>query len=97
MKKFPQGFLWGAATSAYQVEGDNVNSDWWQWEKDKGIQNSGHACRHYEFYEQDFDLAKSLNHNCHRLSIEWSRIEPEEGKFSQDGLKHYINVILSLK
>ena len=97
MKKFPQGFLWGAATSAYQVEGDNVNSDWWQWEKDKGIQNSGHACRHYEFYEKDFDLAKSLNHNCHRLSIEWSRIEPEEGKFSQDGLKHYIDVILSLR
>ncbi|OIO33850.1 MAG: hypothetical protein AUJ70_02405 [Candidatus Omnitrophica bacterium CG1_02_40_15] len=97
MIKFPQDFLWGAATSAYQVEGDNVNSDWWQWEKDAGRENSGRASRHYEFYEQDFDLAKSLNHNTHRLSIEWSRIEPEDGKFSQEELKHYIDVILSLR
>ena len=97
MIKFPQNFLWGAATSAYQVEGGNVNSDWWQWEKDAGKENSGDACRHYQLYEQDFDLAKSLNHNCHRLSIEWSRIEPEQGKFSQNELQHYINVILSLK
>jgi len=97
MVKFPQRFLWGAAASAYQVEGDNLNSDWWQWEKDAGKENSGKACRHYELYEQDFDLAKSLNHNAHRLSIEWSRIEPEEGKFSEAELKHYLEVILSLK
>ena len=94
---FPQHFLWGAAASSYQVEGDNVNSDWWRWEKLAGKENSGRACRHYEFYEEDFDLAKSLNHNAHRLSIEWSRIEPEEGKFSQEELKHYIDVILSLR
>ncbi|MCX5714031.1 MAG: family 1 glycosylhydrolase, partial [Candidatus Omnitrophica bacterium] len=97
MIKFPQDFLWGAATSAYQVEGDNVNSDWWQWEKDKGKENSGAACRHYEFYEQDFDLAKSLNHNAHRISIEWSRIEPEEGKFIEQELRHYLNVVLALR
>lgn len=97
MIKFPQNFLWGASTSAYQVEGDNINSDWWQWEKDRGIENSGLACRHYSLYEQDFDLIKTLNHNAHRLSIEWSRIEPEEGKFSQEELKHYIDVILSLR
>ena len=97
MMKFPQNFLWGTATSAYQVEGGNINSDWWQWEKDAGKENSGNASRHYEFYEQDFSLAKSLNHNAHRLSIEWSRIEPEEGKFSQEELKHYIDVILSLR
>jgi len=97
MIKFPQNFLWGAATSAYQVEGDNTNADWWQWEKNTGRENSGPACRHYQFYEQDFNLAKSLNHNAHRLSIEWSRIEPQEGKFSEGQLKHYIDVILSLK
>lgn len=97
MIKFPENFFWGAATSAYQVEGDNINSDWWHWEKTAGKQNSGSACRHYEFYEQDFDLAKDLNHNAHRLSIEWSRIEPEEGKFSDRELKHYIDVILSLR
>jgi beta-glucosidase len=97
MIKFPQNFLWGAATSAYQVEGDNQNADWWQWEKDTGRENSGRACRHYEFYREDFDLAKSLNHNAHRLSIEWSRIEPQEGMFCEAELKHYIDVILSLK
>ncbi|MFA5156629.1 MAG: glycoside hydrolase family 1 protein [Candidatus Omnitrophota bacterium] len=97
MIKFPQGFLWGAATSAYQVEGNNANCDWWQWEKAAGRENSGEACRHYELYEQDFDLAKSLNHNSHRLSIEWSRIEPEEGKFSEEQLKHYLDVVLALK
>ncbi len=97
MMRFPKDFLWGAATSAYQVEGGNANSDWWQWEKSIGLENSGQAARHYEFYEQDFDLAKSLNHNSHRLSIEWSRIEPEQGKFSDRELKHYIDVILSLR
>ena len=97
MIKFPQNFLWGAAASAYQVEGDNVSSDWWQWEQDAAREHSGLASRHYQLYEQDFDLAKSLNHNAHRLSIEWSRIEPEEGKFSQIELKHYLDVILSLR
>jgi len=97
MIEFPEGFLWGAATSAYQVEGNNVNSDWWQWEKETGREKSGSACRHYELYEQDFNLAKSLNHNAHRLSIEWSRIEPQEGKFSESELKHYLDVILALR
>lgn len=97
MMKFPRGFLWGAATSAYQVEGENTNADWWHWEKAAGKENSGMSSYHYKFYEQDFDLAKSLNHNAHRLSIEWSRIEPEEGKFSENELKHYIDVILSLR
>jgi beta-glucosidase len=97
MIKFPRDFLWGAATSSYQVEGNNSNADWWQWEKENGKENSGAACRHYELYERDFDLAKSLNHNAHRLSIEWSRIEPEEGSFSQKELKHYLDVILALR
>ena len=97
MIKFPQNFLWGAATSAYQVEGDNVNSDWWQWEKESGKYQSGPACRHYKLYKQDFDLAKSLHHNAHRLSIEWSRIEPEEGRFSRKELRHYLDVIRALR
>lgn len=97
MIKFPQDFLWGAATSAYQAEGNNANSDWWQWEKDTHRENSGMACRHYEFYKEDFQLAKNLHHNAHRISVEWSRIEPEEGKFSQAELQHYIDVILSLR
>jgi beta-glucosidase len=97
MIKFPKDFLWGAATSSYQVEGNNKNADWWPWEKKAGKTRSGNACRHYELYEQDFNLARKLNHNAHRISIEWSRIEPREGEFSQKELRHYIDVILALK
>ena len=97
MKKFPQGFLWGAATSSYQVEGNNNNTDWWFWEKQAGKEQSAKACNHYELYTQDFDLAKSLNHNAHRLSIEWARIEPTEGEFSQKEINHYIEVLQALK
>lgn len=97
MIQFPKNFLWGAATAAYQVEGDNDRSDWWAWEKRTGKTPSGRACRHYELFEQDFDLAKSLQQNAHRLSIEWARIEPEQGRISQEALQHYQKVILALK
>lgn len=98
MIEFPKDFFWGAATSAYQVEGNNLNSDWWEWEKRVGLkETSGRACRHYEFYKEDFDLARDLCHNALRLSIEWSRIEPEEGKFLAKEIEHYREVILSLR
>ena len=97
MIQFPKDFLWGAATAAYQVEGGNSHADWWRWEKEAGKENSGAACRHYDLYELDFELAKGLGHNAHRLSVEWSRIEPEEGKFSEAALKHYADVILALR
>ncbi|MBF0569751.1 MAG: glycoside hydrolase family 1 protein [Candidatus Omnitrophica bacterium] len=97
MTRFPPDFFWGAATSAYQVEGGNIHSDWWPWEKVAGKEQSGQACRHYELYEQDFDLAKGLGHNAHRLSVEWARIEPEEGCFSEKELQHYVDVLLALK
>ncbi len=97
MNKFPAGFLWGGSTSSYQVEGQNLNSDWWEWEKRLNLnEKSGEACRHYQVFREDFDLAKELNHNAHRLSIEWSRIEPEEGKFSQKEIEHYKEVITAL-
>ncbi len=98
MYEFPRDFFWGAATSAYQVEGNNSLCDWWDYELAGRLQyHSGLACRHYELYEEDFDLAKALNHNCHRLSIEWSRVEPEEGKFSSEAINHYKRVVLSLR
>lgn len=97
MIEFPKDFLWGAATSAYQVEGGNALADWWHWEKATGKYRSGAACRHYNLYKNDFDLAKKLYHNAHRFSIEWSRIEPKEGKFSYKELEHYLDVILALK
>ncbi len=97
MRKFPKNFLWGAATSSYQVEGGNSRADWWEWEKEAGKEKSGAACRHYQRYPEDFKLAKNLCHNAHRLSIEWSRIEPEEGKFSRKEIQHYVRVILELR
>lgn len=97
--KFPQGFLWGAATSAHQVEGNNIHNDWWEWEQkhQPPEKRSGAACDQYNRFEQDFDLAKNLNHNAHRLSIEWSRIEPKEGEFNRSEIEHYIKVLKYLK
>ena len=89
--KFPKNFLWGSATSSYQVEGGIKNSDWTKF-KDAGI-----ACDHYNRYEEDFDLLKRLDQNAHRFSIEWSRIEPEEGKFDEKEIEHYRKVLLALK
>ncbi|MBI2196814.1 glycoside hydrolase family 1 protein [Candidatus Daviesbacteria bacterium] len=97
--KFPDGFLWGAATSAHQVEGNNVNNDWWAWEQTQQPPHlrSGAACNQYNLFEQDFDLIKSLNHNAHRLSIEWSRIEPREGEFDEREIEHYVKLLKYLK
>lgn len=97
MIKFPKGFFWGAATSAYQVEGGNSNCDWWEWEKRVNKEPSGEACRSHGLYEEDFNLAAELNHNAHRLSIEWSRIEPKQGEFSSAELDHYRNVLSVLR
>lgn len=95
---FPNGFLWGAGTSAHQVEGNNTKNDWWEWEQDKPFDlRSGQACDQYNRFEEDFNLAKSLNHNAHRLSIEWSRIEPQEGKFDLEAIDHYKKVLKALK
>ncbi|KKS69436.1 hypothetical protein A3A14_01570 [Candidatus Daviesbacteria bacterium RIFCSPLOWO2_01_FULL_43_38] len=97
--KFPEGFLWGAATSAHQVEGNNTNSDWWEWEQrvQPEEKRSREACDQYNRYEEDFDLVKKLGHNAHRLSIEWSRIEPEEGVFNQEAINHYKAELKALK
>ncbi len=98
MIKFPQVFLWGAATSAHQVEGQNIYNDWWQAEQEHLIKEASHlACKHYELYAEDFAIAKQLNHNCHRFSIEWSRIEPQEGSFQEAEIEHYRKIIADLK
>ena len=95
---FPQGFLWGTATSAHQVEGHNVNNDWWAWEQAGRVKEpSGVACDHYRRFREDFDLAKQLGHNTHRFSVEWSRIEPREGEFNDEALAHYQDVVRALR
>ncbi|MBI4791007.1 MAG: glycoside hydrolase family 1 protein [Chloroflexi bacterium] len=103
MMRFPDGFLWGSATAAHQVEGDNRTNDWWDWEQTPGHIKNGDrstlACDwwHGERYRADFDLAKSLNQNAHRLSVEWSRIEPREGEWNQDALAYYRRVLTALR
>lgn len=122
--EFPKGFLWGAATSAHQVEGGNRN-DWTEWEKANATRLAGEAkshfghlpnwqdirgeaedpenyisekaCDHYHRFREDFDIAKSLGHNAHRFSIEWSRVEPGEGKFDEAEIEHYRRVIHALR
>lgn len=97
-KQFPKDFLWGAATSSHQVEGGNSRNDWWAWEEQGKVpEHSGDACKHYEKYEQDFDLLQQMGHNTHRFSIEWSRIEPEEGRFDPEAIAHYRKVIEALR
>lgn len=95
--KFPPDFLWGSATSAHQVEGGNYNNDWWEWEQKRKLESSGQACNHYNLFQEDFDLAKNLGHNAHRLSIEWSRLEPKEGEFSTKEIHRYREVFKALK
>ena len=95
---FPDGFLWGAATSSHQVEGNNANNDWWAWEQAGRVKEpSGLACDQYRRFRDDFDLAAQLGHNAHRFSIEWSRVEPHEGEFSDEALAHYRDVVGALR
>ena len=100
--KFPDRFLWGTATCAHQVEGNNSNSDWWEWEQSKGdreypLEPSGIACDSYNRYEEDFDLCVKLNNNAVRISVEWARLEPREGEFSEAEFAHYKKVLKSAK
>lgn len=96
-KKFPDDFFWGAATASYQVEGGIDNNDWAEAARQGKVPVCGAACDHYHRYIQDFDLAKSLGHNAHRFSIEWARIEPQEGVFDDNAIDHYKQVLLALK
>jgi len=98
---FPAGFLWGTATSSHQVEGHNTNNQWWHWEQQPGRiwhgDKSGPACDWWRNAESDFDRAAALGQNTHRLSLEWSRIEPEEGVFDDAALARYRQMITGLR
>jgi beta-glucosidase len=99
--RFPDGFLWGTASAAYQVEGDNKSCDWWEWEQQPGRIANGDsaaiACDHYNRYREDFALLREMKQNAHRLSIEWSRIEPSEGEFDSRQVRHYRDVLGELR
>ncbi len=94
-------FLWGTGTSAHQVEGGNDQNDWWDWEKLPGKirdgSRSGAACLAWDRYEEDLDLLRSFGLNAYRFSIEWSRIEPEPGRYDEGALDHYRRVLLACR
>ena len=93
---FPEGFLWGAATAAHQVEGGNTNNDCWLYEHvhpTMYVESSADACDHVNRYRSDIALLASLGLNAYRFSLEWSRIEPAEGEFSQVAIAHYRDML----
>lgn len=95
-KPAPAGFLWGTAISAHQSEGGNINSDAWLCETVQPTiyaERSGDACDSYHRYAEDIAIAADLGFNCHRIGIEWARIEPEPGQFSTAALDHYRRVL----
>ena len=93
---FPKDFLWGAATAAHQVEGNNINTESWVLEhlpETIYAEPSGDACDHYHRYPEDIALLAKLGFNAYRFSLDWARIEPEEGEFSYAELEHYRHML----
>jgi beta-glucosidase len=88
---FPRGFLWGTATAAHQVEGNNTNNNWWKWEQEgHTVHKSGLACDWWGGrWKEDMDRAAETGQNAHRFSVEWSRIQPEPDKWDESALERY--------
>ena len=98
--QFPKDFLIGASTAAHQVEGNNIHSDYWAQEQlphTSFTEPSGEACDHYNRYEEDIRMMADAGLNAYRFSVEWARIEPEEGVFDESEIEHYRKVIACCK
>ncbi|MBI4832717.1 MAG: glycoside hydrolase family 1 protein [Candidatus Lindowbacteria bacterium] len=96
--QFPDGFIWGTAAAAHQVEGNNINNDFWLLENTPDTifkEPSGDACDHFHRYPYDIALMAQLGFSSYRLSVEWARIEPEPGLFSKAALDHYRRMLAS--
>lgn len=95
--RFPDGFLWGTATSSYQVEGGIANNDWAAFEKRPGAiahgDTCGAACEFRTRFREDLDRAKALGTTCFRLSIEWARVEPAEGVYDEAAIAWYRDLL----
>jgi len=94
LKRFvlPENFLMGTATASVQIEGGDKNNTWYKWCEEGRIKDGSHcitACDHWNRVEEDTELLKELNVNTHRMSLEWSRIEPKPGVFSNEAIEHY--------
>lgn len=97
--RFPSGFLWGISSAAHQMEGGNSNNQWALWEaagRVKSGDRCGLACDWWANAERDFDLARDMGVNALRLSVEWSRIEPEEGCWNQEAIHRYAEMLEAL-
>ena len=89
-------FLWGAATSSHQIEGNNIYNDWWAWEQLGKVENkefSGRSTDHWNLFKEDLNLAHELGLNAYRFSIEWSRIEPSEGNWDLRAMEWYRELV----
>ena len=101
--KLPKDFTWGVATAGHQIEGNNPNCNRYKEELDLPLgegsvfARSGLACNHYNMVEEDVNLIKELEYPAYRMSIEWSRIEPTEGHFDEEAIRHYLDEISLLK
>jgi beta-glucosidase len=96
MLTFPNGFLWGAATAAHQIEGNNINSNWWPKEHAQDttmVEPSGDAADSFHRYREDIKLLADLGLDSYRFSIEWARIEPERGFTSRSAVDHYRRMV----
>ena len=99
MLQFPEGFLWGTASSSYQSEGGNTNNQWYRWEEEGHIRSGeqcGEADNWWRDAEGDFNLAEQMENNALRLSLEWSRIEPQEGRWDSAAIDRYRAMLLDL-
>ncbi|MCS7234926.1 MAG: glycoside hydrolase family 1 protein [Armatimonadota bacterium] len=100
-RRFPRGFRWGTATSAHQVEGCNRHNDWWAFEQHPGRiyggHRSGRACDWWRHAEADFDRMVALHLTAHRMSVEWSRLEPELGRVDEAAVRRYRQMLLGLR
>lgn len=99
---FPEGFLWGTATAAHQVEGRNKNNTWYAWEQEEGRIVNGHqsglACDWWGGrWREDFDRMQASHQNAHRLSIAWSRIQPEPDRWDESALDRYREMLIGLQ
>ncbi len=93
----PKGFLFGTSSAAHQVEGENISSDWWHYERIGRLPKSGKCADHFHRFREDFSLAAGCGMDVMRISIEWSRIEPEAGRWDSSAIEHYRSVLVAMR
>ena len=96
---FPKGFLWGTATASHQVEGNNTNNNWWKWEQEGHTNGSAAIAADWwgGRWREDFDRAAETGQNAHRLSIEWSRVQPTPDRWDEDAIERYRTMLRGLR